>query len=476
MRRKSSLFSRDARADRSVRASRLNRALIWQVAGASGSMASMMLLPRSKRPVAAVLVLVCAGIGGGWYFWGRGPAPEPPTLDLADADPEVARAVETARAAVVDAPRSGPAWGKLGMVLAVHDFDSQARTCFAHAERFDPRDARWPYLHGSMLRPEAPQEALPLLERAAKLAEQQLQPRVLLAEVLLELDRLDEAERLFHLVLDAEPQLARAHFGLGRVAIRRNHLPTAVEQLREAAELVPAAKPVHALLAEVHHRLGDDKAAREELRLLAEQPDGFAWPDPIVEQMWQYRAGVQAHVTYAGQCLQQGRRDEGIDVLRQTVRDHPSSYDAWLALGRALIQTNQPRPAEEALREAVRLRSDAFEGRLLLATALHQGGDGRGAIEQYRQALALKPQHAVAHHNLGMCYKELDEPKMAIAAFREAVRYKPDLAKAHRELGAILSHCGQDREALAHLEHAVRLAPEDETAQRLLEAVRARNP
>jgi tetratricopeptide (TPR) repeat protein len=429
--------------------------------------------PRGKWRLVALAVLA-VGVAGGFYAWRREPAPVPPSVDLEDADPEVVRAIETARAAVLATPRSGMAWGRLGMVFAVHDFDAPARTCFLQAERFDPADFRWPYLHGMMQHIPAPHEALPLLQRAADRAASESAPRLLLAETLLEQNRLDEAEPYFRGVPETDPQRGRACLGLARLASNRDDPQSALEALRKAVEYAPEAKPVRTLLAEVYHRLGDDKAAHEELRLLAELPDDFSWPDPIMEQMWQLRAGVQAHITYAGRCLQQGRHSEAADVLRQTVRDHPASYDAWLALGRGLLQVRASQGTADALRQAVRLRPAAFEAHFYLGAALHQENNLRAAAEQYRQALTYKSHHAIAHYNLGICYRDLNDPDQAIAAFREAVRCKPDLAAGHRELGALLVKSGHDAEALPHLQAAVRLAPHDDNAAKLLEEVQKR--
>jgi tetratricopeptide (TPR) repeat protein len=358
------------------------------------------------------------------------------------------------------------------MIFAVHDFDAPARTCFIQAERFDPADFRWPYLHGMMLRVSSPQEALLLLQRAAERSGGESAPWLLLAETLMEQNRIEEAEWCLHGVRKTDPLIGRACLGSARLALKRDDPQSALEALREAVDHAPEAKPVRTLLAEVYHRLGDDKAAHEELRLLAELPDDFSWPDPIMEQMWQLRAGVQAQITYAGRCLQQGRHAEAADVLRQTVRDHPDSYDAWLALGRTLVQTRVPDAADEALRQAAHLRPDSFEAYFYLGTALHQKGDRRAATEQYREALKYKPRHAPAHYNLGVCYKELNDTEQAIIAFREAVRCKPDLAVAHRELGGLLAKSGHKDEALTHLQAAVRLAPHDEVAIWLLEEVR----
>src|SRR5205814_7767429 len=46
----------------------------------------------------------------------------PPVLELGGVDAAVARAIEAARAAVQQSPRSAQSWGQLGKVLLAHSF------------------------------------------------------------------------------------------------------------------------------------------------------------------------------------------------------------------------------------------------------------------------------------------------------------------------------------------------------------------
>src|ERR1700690_4398537 len=62
----------------------------------------------------------------GVYLRDRFAVPPLPAPKLEGADPAIARAVQTALAAVRSAPRSGQAWGRLGMVLSMHDFGREA--------------------------------------------------------------------------------------------------------------------------------------------------------------------------------------------------------------------------------------------------------------------------------------------------------------------------------------------------------------
>src|SRR4051812_22603606 len=105
--------------------------------------------PPGRRWLAVVL-LVAAGTAAaaGWY-WADTPAP--PAVDLGAAPPAVADAVEAARQAVRRSPRSGAAWGELGMVLQANGYAAEAYACFVEAERRDPRDPAWPYFQALRL-------------------------------------------------------------------------------------------------------------------------------------------------------------------------------------------------------------------------------------------------------------------------------------------------------------------------------------
>ena len=123
----------------------------------------------------------------GWWVWFR---PHTPVLvvpgeGLPEVDPEIVEAIKNARAAVVRKPKSAAAWGKLGHVLAVHDFRAQALPCYVRAEELDPRNPDWPYLSAAIrLVEQQPAEAIPDLRRAADRDGPDQMLRIRLAEVL----------------------------------------------------------------------------------------------------------------------------------------------------------------------------------------------------------------------------------------------------------------------------------------------------
>src|SRR3954465_14905252 len=94
-----------------------------------------------------VISLLAGGIAGFLTFNAK---PKLPELNLSEIDPAIVRSIKEAEEKVWQSPRSGDAWGTLATILAVHDFATPADLCFQKAERFSPREPKWPYLRGLM--------------------------------------------------------------------------------------------------------------------------------------------------------------------------------------------------------------------------------------------------------------------------------------------------------------------------------------
>jgi tetratricopeptide (TPR) repeat protein len=418
--------------------------------------------------------------GSAWLIW-HGlrshyaedtPVIEPPVIELAGVDPAVIRAIEVARAAVKQSPRSAQAWGQLGKTLLAHDFHVPAGTCLAQAERLNPAEARWPYLHGIALAsadPPDPGAALQDFQRAVdRDGEASRVLRLRLGEALLEQDRLEEAEQQFQRILHLDPANGRAHLGLARLAIRRGDPEKSRSHLERTLADPHAKKASRLLLAEVQQRLGKEVSA-EELRQAAQLPEDPAWPDPFWEDVARLTTGLKTHLSRAGMQLRQGRFREAVFLLKQTVRDYPDAYAAWLMLGKALIKEKNLKEAEQALNTALKLGPDSAEVQFHLGVALFRQGKQRAAETLFRSATEAKPNFAMAHYNLGHCLLRRGDRAGAIEAFRVTLRCQPDYAEAHTMLGDLLAKNGQPAEAFAHARLALHYNPADATAKKLVQ-------
>jgi tetratricopeptide (TPR) repeat protein len=389
----------------------------------------------------------------------------------------VAAAVADARAAVVRAPRSGPAWGNYGMVLAAHGFADEALACFAEAERLQPDEPRWPYYAGSVRLRSEPAAAVADLRRAvARCGEGDSAPRLRLAEALLAQGEWDDAEGLFRQVVGGDPQNVRARLGLAEIAYERSRIDECLAQLRPCVGSPLTRKAAHALLAQVYQARHDPVAAAREARAAAELPDDLPWPDPYAEEMNDLRVGLQALVDRAHRLFQQGRPDEGLALLDQAVRQYPEADLAWVSYGNALRTAGRLAAAEAAFGRAVSLSPRMAEGQFGLGAVLLARKEYAPAAEAFARAAECDPGDAQAHYNRGVCLRELGRRAEAVEAFRAAVRCKPDAARPRRALAELLAEEGHAEEAEAQLREALALDPDDAEARRLLESLRAKKP
>jgi tetratricopeptide (TPR) repeat protein len=414
------------------------------------------------------VVLLIKGSIGLWY---RYTGPSPPLPDLNGADPLVAKAVADARVGVERDPGSAEAWGLLGKVLRAHEFELEANACFRRAETLDPSNPRWPYFWGRGLRMTDPDQALACLQRAVERGGPVMSPRLLLGELLVDRGRMEEAEALFRVVLEKEPESPRALLAMGRIALGRNQLDKSLDYLQRSAAGAPKVKATHSLLAQVYNLLGQTKAAEEQVRLMAPLGEEWFWNDPYQEEVVALWVGQKARLMIALDYWMAGRREEAVQRLQAIVADYPESAKAQFMLGDKLNVLERFTQSEKPLREAIRLDSGFSRSYFELGFCLQKQGKSDEAGECYLQAIRLQPDYALAYHNLSFCLEKRGDRRAAIQALQAAVRYKPDVAKAHRHLGKMLAAEGQFTQAREALQRAVDLASEDPESKALLEWV-----
>jgi tetratricopeptide (TPR) repeat protein len=210
-------------------------------------------------------------------------------------------------------------------------------------------------------------------------------------------------------------------------------------------------------------------------------------PDAITSRQKAERAAqimgqyLAAHPTDAYICsklgalyISQGRREEGLGILEQGLRQTPTDaaviYELHFHLGLAyggIGQLNLARqhyetalgtPLPDVLKLATFINLAALytdQGTLLQAEALLQ------------KALAIQPNWAIAHYNLGLIYKMSGEFSKAIAAYREAIRIQPHYPEAHQNLGVVYLKLGQVPESLAAFQGAVLQYQQSDPAEAL---------
>ena len=235
-----------------------------------------------------------------------------PQIPFTGIDPVVAVQISNTVAEVKGAPRSGAAWGKLGMVLKVAGLQAEANRCFVQAEKLDPQNPRWPYF----------QDTIESLQRAVARGGPDF-VRIRLAHVLVQAGRLSEAEEHF--------RAAGHSLGLAQIACAQGKWEAAVPHLQKARQNKYMAQAATTLLATVNLRLGRTNEARALSAEAGDMPPDVKWPSAFEAEAKQYAIGKRAWLEQAQELQQTLLPSEAEQLraafasLRQAQADSPTA-------------------------------------------------------------------------------------------------------------------------------------------------------
>lgn len=255
--------------------------------------------------------------------------------------------------------------------------------------------------------------------------------------------RLAEAERLYRLVCDADPNNARAFHLLGVVAHQLKR-PDAAALLGRAVVLDPNS-------AEAHNDRGVILAANG---LLAEALSCFEGAVALSPSYGEARNNF-------GRGLRSlGRFDEALVQFEWVLKSSPDSPLAHFNLASVLQPAGRASDAETHLRRAISLRPDFVDAHLHLASLLQQMERLPEALAHAERAVELRPDSAGVRNNLGNILRALGRRDEAIAQYEAALRIDPNLFMAHYNCGVALRGESRIAEARAHFARAFALRPD----------------
>lgn len=410
-----------------------------------------------------IAVFVLAAVAVGVVSWNQFSiaSPEPPIIELTHLDPFVAQTIEEHRKQVLRSANSAIAWGKLGMVLNVHDFTDEANLCFQEAERLDPLDPRWPYFQAIDLIKSQPVAAAAKLKQAIEHADGLPTPSIRLANVLIELGQLEDAEKILKTVTKMAPDNPWVKLGLGRLHFERGQWKESLLMLDSPSTDPETRRAARSMRMSIFSQLGDEVAANSEKLELLTLPADMPMPDPWAREMNGTMVGLNAMLGQINQLLAMNRGSEAAQLLFKTVERYPKSAEAWKFAGQLLLKTSDLTNTETAWRRVVEISPDSVEGHYHLGVTLQRKGQFANAAASLNRAIALKPDHGKAYFLLGKCFEQQRDYSKAIIAFRQATRCQPQSVESYEALAEALVQDKQPQLAMLAVEQALQLRPDD---------------
>ncbi len=392
--------------------------------------------PRRRLLLVGIVGILAACIGG--YFLFRPFPPPIPEVDLSNADSDVATAVNRAIDRVKADPLNGSVWGYLGMVLRAHDFDMPSVQAFEAAEKFDSANPKWPYLRGLTLVLYDPDAGLACLERAAaKSSESQPEPRLRLAEVLLDRGRVSDAEAAVAPIAQRLAGDARAGLVLARIAADRGEWAGVLARTEPLRNHPGAQRRAALLRADALRRLERTADADTEAKRAAGLPEDVAWDDRFVVEVEKLEVGGRADLRHASELLAAGQYGNAAFMLDRAAAKSRNPTPAKLLLAQTLNAAGDPVTARTVAAEAVRADPLAVEGWFQLGVAQFLTNDLHSAADSFEQVVKLKSDHALGYYNLGLVRKKLGDRAKAETAFEAALRCRPDHEPSRQELAEL---------------------------------------
>uniref|UniRef100_A0A7M4FHX8 dolichyl-phosphate-mannose--protein mannosyltransferase n=1 Tax=Crocodylus porosus TaxID=8502 RepID=A0A7M4FHX8_CROPO len=170
----------------------------------------------------------------------------------------------------------------------------------------------------------------------------------------------------------------------------------------------------------------------------------------------------------------QGKKEEAITLLRDSIKYGPEFADAYSSLASLLAEQERFKEAEEVYKAGIENCPESSDLHNNYGVFLVDTGAPERAVSHYQQAIQLGPNHHVAMVNLGRLYRSLGQNKEAEAWYKRALKVSRK-AETLSPLGALYYNTGRYEEALQVYREAAVLQPSNKEIRLALVSVELRH-
>jgi tetratricopeptide (TPR) repeat protein len=219
------------------------------------------------------------------------------------------------------------------------------------------------------------------LERAIEKNPDDPERRELLAKVLYNLERFDDALGIAGELQGMAPDYAGIHLLLADINAKKGDFASAREELAAQAELSPQDVAVFRRMAWIAEQEGDTAGVIEANESIVEL-------EPENSEAWLVLGSLYA---------ENGQPEKSQEAFTKVAEIDPkNAYETFFNIGVLIENKPDPTPAEErraleAFQKSVEIKPDFAKGHLRLAYAQLRGGDLAGARGSFERYLELEP-------------------------------------------------------------------------------------
>ncbi|MGA8086633.1 MAG: tetratricopeptide repeat protein [Terracidiphilus sp.] len=312
----------------------------------------------------------------------------------------------------------------LGSWFASHkQFDCAVAT-FRAALKGDPKSAQLHYLAGlAYVESHRNGDALPELQKAVELDPQVIKPHELLAFVLDQTGKRQEAEQQWHQALAIDAKSNTALEGLSQDLLDRKAFLDAVLLLRDA----PRTEKLTINLARALGNLNMLDEAR----------------DVLTEALNAHPSSLPLSSALVVVLVKQVRFQDAINLAQHMADTNPNNQDAVVQLFRILVLTNHINAARPIGPKLLAARPHDPEVLYLNGIVQRAVGDYAGARKLLEQSVAGDPNSPNSHYELGMVDVFLKDWAPARQELEKAIAMGAKEPQAHYQLALALRGLGE---------------------------------
>jgi tetratricopeptide (TPR) repeat protein len=281
------------------------------------------------------------------------------------------------------------------------------------ARTLDEKNGEADYYSGIIYqRWQRPETALEMYEKAAAKAPAELAYMLARAEMLVDLNRQDQALDLLKDKLGYFDNSAPLRDAVGQLLMRKGQYAEASGVLRQAAVMAP-----------------DEANVREHLAVALYQAKEYSEAAALLEKMMREEGFAKRGdlVTALGECqLMLNRPREARDSFETASALEPGAVSSWLNLAKAAMAINDPARAEMSLRKALSMDGQSPEAQVMLGYLRLKQDRLEESLAAFRKAASLDAKDPVAVCMSGYVLEKQGKPAEAAALYAAALKIRPN--------------------------------------------------
>ena len=310
--------------------------------------------------------------------------------------------------------------------------------------------------------------------------------------------QIQEADRLYTAILQAQPKHPDANHNMGLLAVGVGKLQESLPFFKTALEANPSigqfwlsyiealiksdeVVDAKAVLAEAKAK-GIKGEVLDQLEQRLNSPNKVSIDPPqdqlqplinlyqegqlqqaldnVKKLLGQFPESVTLHNISGAVNAGLGQLDAAIDSYKQAIKIKPDYADSYNNMGVALKDKGDLEAAIDSFKQALKIKPDYAEASYNISIALQNKGDLEAAIDGYKQTLKSKPDYAEAYCNMGNALKDKGDLEAAINSYKQALIIKPDFAEAYCNMGNALTDKGDLEAAIDCYIKALKIKPD----------------